>query len=115
MITLAESEHFIIESEYETVFLSDKSNGQRTVIGDFYGDAEGAIIDRNEEFAVVFGCGVIVYYLTEPFEEYRYDTVCAQWKEFGRDGGKWVNAVTQTQDGCLLIEYEDSTTATLSV
>lgn len=109
LTTLIESEHFIIESEYETVFLTDKSNGRRTVIGDFYGDAEGAIIDRNEEFAAVFGCGVIVYYLTEPFEEYRYDTVCAQWKEFFRDRKVWISAVEQVGDNQLMIIFENGT------
>lgn len=107
MKTLCKSEHYLIGIDYEKVLLTIKGTGRKVVIGDFYGDADGGFIDAEEKYAVMFGCGVIVYYLTEPFEEYRYDTVCAQWKEHGRDGDKWVNAVTPVCDGRLLIEYDD--------
>lgn len=58
---LAESSHYRITSEFETVFLEDTINHARTVIGEFYGDPEGAFIDHRERFAVVYGCGLLVY------------------------------------------------------
>ena len=112
MKTLARSENYIVESEFETVFLTDLRNGRKTIIGDFYGDADGAMIDIKERFAIVFGCGVIIYYLREPFEEYRYNTVCEQWKEIFRDGDKWIISVEQIRDSEILITFEDGTQIT---
>ncbi len=37
------------------------------------------IIDKNEKYCVTVGCGIIVYRLSEPFEEYMYDKDAMQW------------------------------------
>ncbi len=49
---LAESSRYKITSEFETVFLKDTINHTRIVIGEFYGDPEGAFIDWKERFAM---------------------------------------------------------------
>jgi len=99
--TITESEHFIIRGENEGAELYRKSDGVWiSCVGDFYGDPVAGIIDWNEKFCVTVGCGVIVYYLAEPFHTYVYDEKCPQWYEFGR-GPKnidWMDAVVQISD-----------------
>lgn len=98
-ICLAESEHYAIISEFETVSLIDKATNTEIIIGDFYGDPEGAIIDTNERFVAMYGCGLIVYFLCPPFEEYTYDTKTKQWFEIGRNEPiMWVEKVLQISD-----------------
>ena len=82
---LAESKHYIVYSEYENVTLEIKSSQRRIQIGDFYGDPQMAVISEDETFCVMCGCGVIIYYLVEPFREYEYHVQTTQWKEWGRD------------------------------
>ena len=104
---LAESKHYIIESEYETVYLYNKEDSSRTVIGDLYGDPEGAVIDKNERFAVIYGEGVIIYRLRPPYQEYLRCTVSPQWIEIGRDDNvMWVESAVIDADK-LIIECED--------
>lgn len=40
------------------------------IIGDIYGDVDIALISPDEKYCVMAGCGIIVYYLKEPFENY---------------------------------------------
>ena len=40
---LAQSAHYEIDSEYESVFLTIRQTGRRVLIGDFYGDVEKAV------------------------------------------------------------------------
>ena len=54
-------------------------------IGHFYGDPEGAFIDVHEKYCVMYGCGVIVYFLNDPFEKYWYCKSTKQWVEYGRE------------------------------
>ena len=82
---LAESENYKIVSEYEYVNLIFKKSGREVRIGHFYGDPEGAFVDVNEKYCVMYGCGVIVYFLNEPFEEYWYCIDTTQWQEYGRE------------------------------
>lgn len=82
---LAESENYKIVSEYEYVSLIFKNSDREVLIGHFYGDPEGAFVDMNEKYCVMYGCGVIVYFLDEPFEKYRYCTNTKQWVEYGRE------------------------------
>lgn len=105
---LAESGRYKITNEYETVYLEDKMNHRKIVIGDFYGDPDGAVIDRNERFAVVYGCGVIVYFLHSPFTEYAYSARTEQWLECGReDPVMWVNEAIQTDDHTIRLFLEN--------
>lgn len=86
--TLAESSNFSVWSDFEEVHLR-RSSGTDTVIGHFHGDPECALIDGQEGWCAVGGSGLIVYWLREPFCEYEYDTICDQWREFGRLGDTW--------------------------
>jgi len=68
---LAESAHFKIIGEFEIVKL--KRWGKRTtIIGDFYGDPSGALIDQQEKWCLMYGAGIIIYFLRPPFQEYSY-------------------------------------------
>lgn len=95
-LVLAESAHYLIHYEYEVVFLRFK-DGQRgdVVIGDFYGDPQTAYIAPDESYCVMGGCGLILYYLRPPFEEYSYDQQSANWREWGRppDDIYWIETV----------------------
>lgn len=96
---LAQSNHYKISSEYEVVWL-ERIGHESTVIGDFYGDPVGAIIDAKERWCVVFGTGLIIYYLREPFQRYQYNMSIDQWKEcFREPQDTWfIEAVHQTGD-----------------
>jgi len=52
------------------------------LFGDFYGDPECAIISRGEKYLIMAGCGLIIYYLQEPFEQYLYDKSSTQYFYF---------------------------------
>ena len=107
---IAESKNYIIKGTYEDASLIRKSDGSRkTCVGDFYGDPADGIIDKNEKFCVTVGCGVIVYKLREPFEEYMYDTITDQWYEFGRgpENIEWIEEVKQISDDEVKLAYED--------
>ena len=67
MHKIAESMHYEVYREYETVLLKMKHPERAVTIGDFYGDVGKVIISPKEECCVMAGCGVIVYYLNEPF------------------------------------------------
>ena len=115
-ITLAECEHYAIMSTYETVSLIDKTSNTEVIIGDFYGDPEGAFIDSNERFAVMYGCGLIVYFLYPPFEEYSYNTQTKQWFEMGRNEPvMWIDNVMQISDNEIKVIFEDGHAEIISV
>ncbi|MBQ7775649.1 MAG: hypothetical protein IJ379_06985 [Lachnospiraceae bacterium] len=106
---LAESKNYIIFGEYETVTLVIKETGRRLQIGDFYGDPEMAVISEDERYCVMCGCGVIVYCLEEPFQEYRYHTETQQWREWGReqDAIVWVESVRFVDAETIEVVLED--------
>ena len=52
---LAESQHFEIRGCYERAVLVDKAAGTKSPICEMYGDPEGALISKDESFAVVYG------------------------------------------------------------
>lgn len=95
MKLLAKNAHYTIQSEFETVFLLHPAG--QTVIGDFYGDPTAAIIDRRERWCALAGCGLILYYLKEPFEPYEYNCSTRQWVEFHRTPPDewWIESVRQ--------------------
>jgi len=95
---MAESQNYILKGEYEEAVLYRKSDNARiAVVGDFYGDPNAGIIDGDERYCLTVGCGVIVYRLQAPFENYMYDTDTTQWYEFGRDPKSidWIDEVRQ--------------------
>jgi hypothetical protein len=110
MKVLAESNSYQILNEYESVLLRVKETSQLINIGDFYGDPQVALISDDEKYCVMGGAGVIVYYLTEPFEIYRYNAQSKQWKEWGREDESstmWVNNITALDNNRIEIEIED--------
>ncbi|SFC03071.1 hypothetical protein [Ruminococcus albus] len=62
---LAESPNFEIRGCYERAVLVDKAAGTKSPICEMYGDPEGALIDNDERFAVVYGCGAVVCYTAD--------------------------------------------------
>ncbi|EEQ60175.1 hypothetical protein CBFG_03887 [Clostridiales bacterium 1_7_47FAA] len=107
MHKIAESMHYEVYREYETVLLKMKHLERTVTIGDFYGDVGKVIISPKEECCVMAGCGVIVYYLNEPFTPYGYDKRCGQWKEWYRAGDTWVEDVVLENDGTIVIQLEN--------
>jgi len=95
MNILAESNHYMIVNEYETVTLIVKQSQKRVVIGDFYGDPDIGIISEDETICAMCGCGVIVYFIKEPFIEWKYHASNSQWIECGREIGEeiWVDSI----------------------
>lgn len=115
-ITLAECEHYAIISEFETVYLVDKITYTEKLIGDFYGDPEGAIIDSKERFVIMYGCGLIIYFLHPPYEEYTYDTNTSQWFEIGRyEPVMWIENVLQISDNEIKVIFENGETKIISI
>src|SRR4051812_9614507 len=96
---LAESENYKVTSEYEyaTLHFKNKILKKPVYIGDFYGDADCAIISRDEKYLVVAGCGLIIYRLKEPFTEYGDTGSSTQYSEFFREPTNhwWINGLHQ--------------------
>ena len=96
---LARSENYEVSHEFEVVFLARfTSPNPDVVIGDFYGDPATAIIDENERFVIMAGCGIIIYKLAESFEPYQYDLQNSQWTELFREpkNHRWIESIIQT-------------------
>lgn len=108
-VVLAESKNFLITNEYEKVFLNSKNNNRKIYIGDFYGDPQAAVISSDERFCVMVGCGLIIYYIEEPFEEFSYNTSTSQWKELFRQRGKewWIEDVEILNDSTIMFSVEE--------
>jgi hypothetical protein len=109
VLILAESEHFTVFNEYEEVYLDFKSRNRQIYIGDFYGGPHAARISNNERFCVMIGCGIIIYYFQEPFEEYAYNATTHQWKELFREKDQecWVNSVEIIDESHILFENDE--------
>lgn len=108
---LAHSAHFQVSHEYETVWLTRKGE-RRTVVGDFYGDPEVAIIDAGEKWCAVGGCGLVIYFFEEPFEEYKCDQQSGQYFEVGRKGEDawWVKMIQQAGESEIHVLLESGVT-----
>lgn len=107
MLKIAESIHYEVYKEYETVLLKIKTSNKVVTIGDFYGDVEKAVISSKEKYCVMVGCGIIVYFLSEPFNPYEYDRKCSQWKEWHRTGNIWIHDVTLENNDIIEIQMEN--------
>jgi len=115
---LAASDNYIVYSEFDYAYLFFKNDDRDDVfLGWYYGDPNGALIDRAERFCTVFSNGALVYMLEEPFASYdpRVGEV-KQWAEFDRTDAEWasthcnevrfVEGCEQLDDGSL--EYRVS-------
>jgi hypothetical protein len=103
MNDLTQSKTYRVFHEYEVVFLN-RPHGSEVVIGDFYGDPSCADISPCETWCAIGGAGIIVYFLKEPFEPYRYDYSTDQWVEFGRekDDFWWIESLTAVSEAQLM-------------
>jgi len=112
---LAQSTNYLVEHEYETVFLKTGDN-RTTVIGDFYGDPEVAIIDKAERWCAMAGCGLIVYWLNEPFTEYHYQTPSSQYFELNRylPDIWWIESIDQTGANAIKVRLADESVYQIS-
>lgn len=109
MNLLAESSTYKIESEYETVYLRHPTG--QTVVGDFYGDPAGAVIDHDERWCALVGCGIILYYLKPPFQAYEYGGTTEQWVELYRTPPDilWIEHIKQKDKNELEFVVDPST------
>lgn len=107
---LAESKNLLIINEFEKVFLKFKNSNRKVYIGDFYGDPQAAAISNDERFCVMVGCGLIIYYLQDPFEEFIYNTSTRQWKELFRECGKewWIDDVKAVDNSTIMFTVEEA-------
>ena len=92
-VLLAESEHFKVKSFYEDAVLIDKRTGRTFPVCDMYGDPEGALISKDESFAVVYGCGAVVCSIP--------DMVCTEISD------KWV---ISADTKIIRLTFEDGST-----
>lgn len=119
-IQLTESDHYKIIHLYEAVFIApiDSNNiNEYTEIGDFYGEPEVAIIDQNEKWCAIGGCGLIIYFIQEPFTPYQYDQKCSQYFEIHRSPPSiwWIEDLQQISSSQILITLENSETHILDI
>lgn len=107
---LTESKNYIIMNEYETVWLQFKNTDRKVKIGDFYGDPEMAIISDDESYCAIVGCGLIIYYLHEPFKEFEYNVLTSQWKELFRKNNEiwWINHIRNIDSSTIILTVEKS-------
>lgn len=101
---LAESENYIICSEYETAYLISKTDGEKICIADMYGDPAGAYIPEDEKYCVVFGCGVVLCRLFDK-----------QLTEFLTDSGIWFTKVLYADDSRIILRSEDKINYTIDL
>lgn len=101
MRILAETKNIKVTGDFEVVTLDSKDESD-LVIGDFWGDPEGAIIDWNERWIAMYGCGIIIYKLGGLNTPYSYNTPCDQWIELFRDSDKekqpWIVLLEQIEE-----------------
>ena len=118
MKLLTESANYQILYEYEHVFLRARKTSRLVNIGDFYGEPQVAIISESEDFCAVGGCGIIVYFIKEPFEEYKCHTENAQWREWKRSdaaGIVWVDDIRHIDEYRIEVLTEDGRKIELNV
>ncbi len=98
---LAESENYIVTSEYEMVSLLFKTKDRAPIyIGDFYGDPDSAIISSDEKYVAMAGCGLIIYKLQEPFDDYAVNESTNQYFIFNNSEPNiwWTSSLHQSVD-----------------
>ena len=95
---LANSRHYRVEHEYESVWLV-ASDGRKRAIGEFYGDPAVALIDADEQWCAVAGEGMIVCSLAPGGARMAY---------FRQPGETlWITGLRQTGPFALALQAED--------
>lgn len=119
MHMLAESKNYLVYKNYEDVILRVKATGREIQIGDFYGEADMAVISEDEKYCAMCGCGVIIYFLVEPFQEYEYDLTTDQWKDWGRNCAMadicWADKIRCIDNNVLEVVDENGNITKLNV
>jgi hypothetical protein len=92
-----------------------RENQANVVIGDFYSDPSVAIIDAEERWCAVGGCGLIVYFLEAPFTPYEYNLPSNQYLEAGRTKQEqwWVESIEQTGPFSICVNHDGGVLHTL--
>jgi hypothetical protein len=90
---------------------------ERVVIGDFHGDPEIAIIDADQKWCTIGGCGLIIYFLEEPFENFLCEKISNQYQEIGcaAPDTLWVKSIKQVGVSEIQITLESGETRTLKI
>ena len=119
-VQLSQSKSYKIIHLYESAYIAPLQSSdiyQYIEIGDFYGNPEVAIIDQNEKWCAVGGCGLIIYFIQEPFTPYQYDQECSQYFEIHRSPPSiwWIEDLQQISQSKILITLEDSQTRILDI
>jgi hypothetical protein len=96
---LARSDNYIVSHRYETVVL-ERPARLPVVIGDHYGDPVAAVIDWDEKWCITVGCGLVLYWLREPFWDYEYHRNTSQWYELHRYPPEewWIETIYQVDN-----------------
>lgn len=96
---LTQSKNYMLYCWYEEAYIEGATISKHTSVGDFYGSVECGCIDRNEKWCITGGNGLIIYNLSPPFEDYKYDHKTSQWKELWRNDKDWyVETIYQIED-----------------
>jgi len=92
---LFRSRNFTVRSAWEVVTLQGRHLPRDLYVGDHYGGPEAGVIDREERWCVTVGCGVIVYRLAPPWDEY-VGIETPQWWDYGNDPSDILSLVSVT-------------------
>lgn len=119
-VQLSQSKSYKIIHLYESAYIAPLQSSdiyQYIEIGDFYGNPEVAIIDQNEKWCAIGGCGLIIYFIQEPFTPYQYDQESSQYFEIHRSPPSiwWIEDLQQISQSKILITLEDSQTRILDI
>jgi hypothetical protein len=86
---LAQSKNYKLFGAYEEAQVEGEGITGHVVVGDFYGSADCGCIDFAERWCVSGGNGIVIYQLSPPFEEYKFDHDSSQWKDLWRSEEDW--------------------------
>lgn len=108
----AESEHYLIQHDFEGVYLFAKTENKTICVGDHYGDPQGSFIDKNEKWVCSYGEGLTVYFLKAPYKSYDRGECKNQWFNYGQGTTAtdviFIENVIQIDDWKLLVVEADT-------
>lgn len=82
---LTQSGNYKLYGDFEEAQLEGPGIVGHIVVGDFYGSADCGCIDKNEQWCVSGGNGIVIYRIKEPFINYQFDYKTDQWRELFRE------------------------------
>jgi hypothetical protein len=105
---LAESPRYLVYHLYETAYLHFKGAARTDIaIGCFYGDPQTGYMAPDETYCVLGGCGLLLYYLREPFDDYNHHPTSANWWEWGQEADNiyWIESIYSPDDPTAEIRF----------